>query len=444
MVVGAVSQIQSMGDQDKYLTGVDEETKAPPSSFFEEKYLKYTPFAMESHDHIFTGTPNFGQSVVCQVVKLGDFFNKMMLEVTLPQIVVKAGYRFRWIDHIGHHLIETITFSIGGIEFDTQSGLWMHIYSELSEDGGRKVGLNKMIGHQSVTSANDDVLQSLSTETKNATRLMIPLLFWFCRDVARSIPVVALLYQDIAVKIRFRPFADLCVCHKTGTGYVTSSEALTTTNPQLADCKLWINHVFVTKEERTEIAQVTHEYVTDSVQVAPAESISGVSARVRLPFTSPVKEIMWVVQKDEFVDGGINQRSNFTDRLEDEWVTAAAALHSVDPAGSLNPVSAGKLMFTGSERFSERPGEYFSWSQPYDHHTNIPESPGINVYSFALRPEEAQPTGHCNFSVVTDATMNMTLRWNDTSKKDCKAHFFALSHGVLKVRGGVAMKVFMS
>jgi hypothetical protein len=154
---------------------------------------------------------------------------------------------------------------------------------------------------------------------------------------------------------------------------------------------------------------------------------------------------MWVIQNDAFVDNGVNQRSNFTTVIDPSWVDAdAPTLHAIDPSGSLNPVQAGKLMFTGSERFSERPGEYFSWSQPYDYHTNIPESPGINVYSFAIRPEEAQPTGHCNFSVVTDATMNMTLRWADMTKKECKAYFFALTHGVLKVRGGVAMRLFMT
>lgn len=45
---------------------------------------------------------------------------------------------------------------------------------------------------------------------------------------------------------------------------------------------------------------------------------------------------------------------------------------------------------------AKRTGEYFSLVQPYQHHTNIPTNAGINVYSFALKPEEHQPSGTLN------------------------------------------------
>ena len=51
-----------------------------------------------------------------------------------------------------------------------------------------------------------------------------------------------------------------------------------------------------------------------------------------------------------------------------------------------NPVVTAKLQLNGQDRFSEREGSYFSWVQPYQAHTRCPDE-GINVYSFALRPE---------------------------------------------------------
>ena len=54
---------------------------------------------------------------------------------------------------------------------------------------------------------------------------------------------------------------------------------------------------------------------------------------------------------------------------------------------------------------SEREGSYFDVVQPFQHHTRHPDT-GINVYSFALRPEEHQPSGTCNFSRLTTLLFN--------------------------------------
>ena len=76
-----------------------------------------------------------------------------------------------------------------------------------------------------------------------------------------------------------------------------------------------------------------------------------------------------------------------------------------------NPVVTAKLMLNGQDRFSEREGSYFDLVQPYQHHTRNPDA-GINVYSFALRPEEHQPSGTCNFSRIDNATLQLVLSHN--------------------------------
>ena len=78
-----------------------------------------------------------------------------------------------------------------------------------------------------------------------------------------------------------------------------------------------------------------------------------------------------------------------------------------------------KLQLNGHDRFSTRLGDYFNLVQPYQHHTNIPLSPGINVYSFALRPEEHQPSGSCNFSRIDNATLQISVRYSNTVLEDC-------------------------
>ena len=72
--------------------------------------------------------------------------------------------------------------------------------------------------------------------------------------------------------------------------------------------------------------------------------------------------------------------------------------------GSDNPLYTGKLQLNGHDRFQDRDGNYFNYVQPYQHFSNTPAD-GINVYSFALKPEDHQPTGSCNFSRIDNATL---------------------------------------
>ena len=129
----------------------------------------------------------------------------------------------------------------------------------------------------------------------------------------------------------------------------------------------------------------------------------------------------------------------------------AAAVSSVSDAGTFvlaetaldmhcwgeNPVVTAKLQLNGQDRFSEREGTYFDLVQPYQHHTRAPDT-GINVYSFALRPEEHQPSGSCNFSRIDNATLQLVLS-NATVEgtKTAKVRVYATNYNVLRVMSGM-------
>jgi len=76
--------------------------------------------------------------------------------------------------------------------------------------------------------------------------------------------------------------------------------------------------------------------------------------------------------------------------------------------GTVNTIAQGNLQLNGTDRFTVREGNYFNYVQPWQHHTNTPAD-GINVYSFALNPEEHQPSGTCNFSRIDFSQLNITL-----------------------------------
>ena len=102
-----------------------------------------------------------------------------------------------------------------------------------------------------------------------------------------------------------------------------------------------------------------------------------------------------------------------------------------------NPVVTAKLQLNGQDRFSEREGTYFDQVQPFQHHTRAPDT-GINVYSFALRPEEHQPSGSCNFSRIDNATLQLVLS-NATvgGTSTAKVRVYAVNYNVFRVISGM-------
>jgi hypothetical protein len=103
-----------------------------------------------------------------------------------------------------------------------------------------------------------------------------------------------------------------------------------------------------------------------------------------------------------------------------------------------NPVVTAKLQLNGQDRFSEREGTYFDVVQPFQHHTRTPDA-GINVYSFALRPEEHQPSGSCNFSRIDNATLQLVLSSATVGgTATAKVRVYATNYNVLRVMSGMA------
>jgi len=329
-----------------------------------------------------------------------------------------------------------------------------------------------------------------------AKTLYIPLQFWFCRNPGLAIPLIALQYHEVRINVDFETWQN---CQYTETSIGLPSNSLPAQS--LAAASLYVDYVYLDTEERRRFAQQSHEYLIEQVQYTGAESITSSSNKVQLNFNHPVKELQWVVQRDSFVDcsaptwvasvGGpqpFNYSDDFsTDGLivsllsqassssAGESVSNATAVlgqgptqgtsqigaDTLDVTGSgefesgvnyllakvildsgircegKNPVEVAKLQLNGQDRFTEREGSYFDKVQPFQHHSRTP-STGINVYSFALRPEEHQPSGTCNFSRIDKATLQLTVSINTvTGSRTAQVRVYALNYNVLRVMSGM-------
>jgi hypothetical protein len=154
------------------------------------------------------------------------------------------------------------------------------------------------------------------------------------------------------------------------------------------------------------------------------------SSRFEDPFSSPLVPTTGFVTStgpNNMTESGVSDAGTF--------VLAETALDM--HCWGENPVVVAKLQLNGQDRFSEREGTYFDLVQPFQHHTRAPDT-GINVYSFALRPEEHQPSGTCNFSRIDNATLQLVLS-NATVQgvSTAKVRVYAVNYNVLRIMSGM-------
>lgn len=362
------------------------------------------------------GEVNFGKRLDALIARNGDLINRVYLQVCLPKVESNCA-SFRWVDDVGHHLIKEVEVEIGGQRIDRQFGDWLQIWSELTVPAGQQAGYKRMIGQGAVTGVGTDTqlpgsLQQWSTQDKCKRVLFIPLQFWFNRNVGLSLPLIALQYHEVRIKMQLRTTAELTI---------TADACLH--NLSLEAGSLWVDYIYLDTDERRRFAQVSHEYLFEQLQFTGEEGLRSTTEKFRLNFNHPVKELIWVVQHDHLIgtsdiadlEGIIanNQHSNYTD------VIGSVNYDHTRPLFSGNPVASVKLQLNGHDRFATRVGDYFNLVQPYQHHTNIPRSPGINVYSFALKPEEHQPSGSANFSRIDTATLCVEVAYANKLITEC-------------------------
>jgi hypothetical protein len=214
--------------------------------------------------------------------------------------------------------------------------------------------------------------------------------FWFNRHTGLALPLIALQYHEVKINVEFENLQYLC---NIVGGTKTSQQILSTVAQQgLVACSLYVDYIYLDTEERRRFAQVAHEYLIEQLQFTGTESVTSTSNKIQLSFNHPCKELIWVVQNPSYVD--CNSSTNAPWRYTDSKLG--------------NPTAVAKIQLNGQDRFTEREGSYFNFVQPYQHHTSTPAT-GINVYSFALKPEDLQPSGSCNFSRIDNAVLNLTL-----------------------------------
>ena len=482
-------QLVAYGAQDIYLTG------NPQITFFKVVYRRHTNFSMEAIRQTFSGSTGFGNDVTATISRNGDLVNRMYLEhdasflSTTGTSLGNCGL----VERYGDSLIKECEIEIGGQKIDKHTSLWNRVWSDLTEynpsghfgegdaggDGvrgtnggddaqdnttgtlyqlmtGNGLGLNSDVAHNSNEfGAGDKTVNGFVYDKDDdgtditIPKIFIPLNFWFCRNPGLALPLIALQYHEVKVKMTFEDIGNL---GRTGTtsnfgDAIVMTDASVHSTPNF---DLWCDYIYLDTDERRRFAQVSHEYLIEQLQFSD-NTINNSSPTIDLNFNHPVKELVWASRVV-----GTNGRNSST---------------MLDPTAgpvSVDTMRAGtwQLKLNGHDRFSERDVKYFTRTQIWQHHTGYGAVPtlatsdndgptladiitqgndGIGVYSFALKPEEHQPSGTCNFSRIDNAQLvGKDLTFSDENgtpapptDNSVNLTIFAVNYNVLRIMSGM-------
>ena len=383
---GGLMQLVAYGAQDIYLTG------NPQITFFKVVYRRHTNFSMEAIEQTWNGTSTGSDSrCTATISRNGDLVHRMYLEF--------GGTTGQTLNP-GASAIKSIELEIGGQKIDKQTGLWMEVWSELTQENSlgttATLTINSTAAPTGLTKFQRTSGMGGIDGAAVASNFTVPLYFWFCRNPGLALPLIALQYHEVKVILEH--------AHNT----------MFTANPIN---KLWCDYIYLDTDERRRFAQVSHEYLIEQVQ----EQALSASTNNELNFNHPVKELI--------------------------WTRSVAASGSLDYAATQAPIADSSetylIKLNGHDRFAARAQSYFARTQVLESHSGYggldsaqtagvgEANDGICVYSFALKPEEHQPSGTCNFSRIDNAQLV------SSAALQSQCVIYAVNYNVLRIMSGM-------
>jgi hypothetical protein len=446
---GGLMQLVAYGAQDIYLTG------NPQITFFKVVYRRHTNFAVESIEQTFNGQADFGKRVTATISRNGDLIQQMYLEVVLPDlgtngVPTSSSNVASWTYGVGNALVKQAEIEIGGQLIDRQYGDWMNIWTELTVPQGKRAGYDNMVGNKTIsTSVNTQIQFGGVSCLDGAVRLYVPFQFWFNRNPGLALPLIALQYHEVKLNLDLRTVNDLWQYNNTVANTIT----FTTASPNLVSCKLYVDYVYLDTDERRRFAQVSHEYLIEQVQFtgSVSKNSTDTNTNVTLNFNHPVKELIWVHTNSTNATsvGALATINTTANSTGNNWFN-----YSGTATTNVDSFTTALLQLNGHDRFSVRYADYFRKVQNYEHHTRVPRvSPNLDVadyraqyiysYSFALSPEEHQPSGTCNFSRIDNAVLQLTYGADSQTgagtlnTQAMNLNIYAVNYNVLRIMSGM-------
>jgi hypothetical protein len=440
---GGLLQLVAYGAQDAYLSG------NPQITFWRGLFKRHTNFAMEPFRVNMTGQAAWGTKHSAILTRYADLVSSGYIEVELAEqkdgtIVLNYDSAKASIGRqAGFNLLEYVELDIGGQIIDRQYGEFMYLWSTLASPVDARVKMDAL----AYTTLQNNGSCGPTGRPYRSNLTYIPLMFFFCRNPGAALPLIALQYHEVKINILWNK-VKLIYSNPPGTSVSTGP----------AQANLVLDYIYLDVEERRRMAQESHEYLIEQTQFNEDKGLTSAQNRVDLTFNHPVKELIWVTQYSWRKNCVIKPDQTNVQQPSQPGGLPGGIGGFFDYG--VSPLTYDALMYdcslqlNGQDRMQSLPGPYFAGVQPLQHHSGtyfedgdfniitdkiglltngMPMLPngggggslfvgqsiagggpyygnltppnsqvrlpgGVYCYSFAIKPEEHQPSGTCNFS----------------------------------------------
>jgi hypothetical protein len=495
---GALLQLVAYGAQDIYLTG------QPQITFFKSVYRRHTNFSVESIEQVPDGVPRLNTRISYTISRNGDLLKRLWVQFSPYDSIIEKyeyyknqGITINTIaSDLSHAMLEQLEIEIGGQVIDRQYGSWLTIWRQLTEDNennnqtnvtykGLRYDLtndtlyNKMAYTHMGTSKSIKFIDSdtnpYGCNLLNSPReAYVPLQFWFCRNPGLALPLIALQYHEVKITINIADLSSFLVLNtpiQDDNDFFNISKSF----------KIFADYVYLDTVERKQFTKDTHQYLIEQIQRKSSQN----TTNIKLNFNHPVKEIIITGQPSKpgrlYNYDLIDQTTSSYNPAYDYLVTYPSPplpvpfqwWNTFDGTASPNPIVTRvvdydigfgyttpsfiygqkcnnsdrtnmkiQLVLNGKEQFSPKNLKYFINQQVLKYHTGAGGIGlgTIGVYSFALHPEEQQPSGTCNFSMINDA--RLIFSDIDSTETFNPVDIYALNYNILKITSGMGGVVY--
>lgn len=426
-MTASLLQLSMRGKQNKYIDC------KPKINLFKTLYKQHSPFAIHTIEQYFNSV-EFGNVSVCNLLKDPDLLLNTMIKIELPTLNIKRMIKcskdidmtcfcskcntsdvvFGWANSIGHLLLDEFSFNIGSQTINKKTGEWLEIWTELAQTAEKKMGYWEMIGKREPASFKPSTFS-------DTLELYIPLDFYFNGKPEFAFPICT-VEDNISITIKWRNFNDCWISSDPNErpAFIPSFKA-----------SLITDYAFIDTDSRKRIMGNNHLYLIEQVQknnpiYFPKNTLMPV---IDLNYSQLVKTVYWIVSRAD-----VNVKSKDKNDLDftygNDWFNFSC-FKSRHKNIIQDPFIDGNLILNGEDRTSPLSSKYYRLVQSYYYHTK-PPSNYIYTYSFALRPEDAQPTGACNMSPYNTIKLKLRMCKNYPSDYNIISYCLSLNWLIIK------------
>jgi hypothetical protein len=367
-------------------------------------------------------------------------YEQSNLDVLLSGIILQQPPPYSWVTELGHYFCEYIRILVNGDQIDSFNSNLYSLYNKLYNSPSHKRGYNIQIG-------NTPDMYSYNTYNKSNKILLIPLYFWFNKDITNSLPMINILYSDVEIEFKIRPILDLLIIPP----YVSFAK-----EPKIK-CTFIIDNVYLEQEERLRIASSKLEFLIErfnygGIYKYKSSDIQKNFVETKLYFSDPTKYLLWRIKIIAPTQNKLlwNQNSYtytyYETKTTIDPITLVTYITNYPYNKVIKVVDSVDIKFNGNVR---QTGEstYFTSVNPVSRYMGSLYE-GEYLYSFGFIPKLLQPSGTANLSSISEMSIKHTftdefIRIITQNNLQFEIEYWALSYQILRIMSGFAALAFI-